>query len=125
MARLAVVPLLLLAAACSDSSGGPDVQTMTLEIENGAGKVDRTCLALPVLLGSVVAQTIDIDGSLEVTTRSTSDAVQLSYTGRVPFDKTYDIEDISYQEWPLTAESGDETYLISLSLGCSGGQTSP
>lgn len=125
MSRLALVPVVLVALACSESSGGPDVQTMTLEIENDAGKVDRTCLALPVLLGSVVAQTIEIDGGLEVTTKSTNHAVELSYTGSAPFEKTYDIEDIEYQEWPLTAESGDATYLISLSLGCSGGQTSP
>ncbi len=125
----AVLVAALLSCACDDSSGGPDVQSMTLEIENEAGRVDVSCIALPVLIGSISAQAIEVAPDLTVTTKATNREVSLSYTGTTPFEKTYELEDISYQDWPLSADSvasGDsETYLITLSLGCNGSSSSP
>lgn len=123
--KITVFLLVLAACACDDSSGGPEIQSMTLEIENEAGEVDRSCIALPVLIGSVSGQSIEVSGDFTVTTLATNREVELKYTGTTPFEKSYALEDIAYQEWPLVADSRDETYLVTLSLGCSGPTPAP
>jgi hypothetical protein len=121
----AALPGFLLLSACDTSPGGPVVQTMTLDIQNDAGKVDQSCISLPVLYGSIVAQTIEIDGGLSVTTMATNQDIKLSYTGTKPFEKTYAVDDIEYENWPLYAVNGPNTYQITLSLGCTTGSTTP
>ncbi len=113
----------LLLLACSESPGGTEVRCVTANVIDGGGTVGAVSLRAPVLLGSVVEKSANVQDDLTVTLRSTNQDVTVEVTGSSELKTTMTLDEVEAGAGaasPLEAEGrSGATYEVTVTPGCS------
>lgn len=123
MKQLRFVVGLLLAAPWLPGCDGqqyvsPDTVALSITKDSTGSERLNECNFVPVLLGSEVDVTYDVDGDFQATIDITRDAIKVAFAGQASPVEPFVVTAKAVQDAPQAAENPPSGYTVKLSPGC-------